>query len=811
MAETSRTTELIKTEIPITGMHCASCVARVENILNAVPGVSKVSVNLATNNATIFHQSCGLDFSAVATALAKGGYPAQLIATRLNITGMHCASCVANIEKSLLDIEGVAEATVNLTTGSGVIKHLAVDSLQDKINRVLDGSGYTAAITESGAESADPADIEIAELRKPLWLSIAAAIIAMALMADEHFHIFHLDPEISGHLQFVLATAVYFWCGKRFHRGLWHSLKRGSADMNTLISLGTSAAYFFSVVALFKPSLFPTSGGHPEFYFDTAIMIIALILLGRYLEARARLRSSQAIHRLLEARPDQANVVLNGTEIIKKAESLAVGDIVRVRPGERIPADGEIATGDSSVDESMLTGEPLPVEKHVGDQVTGGTINTTGSFDFRVTVPQSESRLTRIAELVREALSSKPAIQRLVDKIASVFVPIVIALSLLTLATWLIAGVEFIFALKSFIAVLIVACPCALGLATPVAIMVGVGRGANLGILFRSGDSLEQIGKVSTMFFDKTGTLTEGKFRVSKVHCHGLDEQAFVRLVAAVESRSEHPLARAVVEYAQAQQIVISETHEFVSYAGAGASGTVQGKHVLLGTEKFFQYRKISLDETAASVVTEKSNGRSLMYAAIDGKIAGFVTFEDTVRPEAPAAIQDLAALGVTTAIVTGDNQTAAEAVARRIGIISVKAELLPQQKLDAIAQAKSNGTIVGMVGDGINDAPALAAADVGIALSSGSAIAVESASVTLTGRDLRKVAQVIRLARATVRNIKQNLFWAFFYNLLTIPLAAGVFYPAFGIQLSPVVAAAAMSLSSVFVVTNALRLRRFR
>ncbi|MBK7092732.1 MAG: copper-translocating P-type ATPase [bacterium] len=639
----------------------------------------------------------------------------------------------------------------------------------------------------TGTQDSDPTDSEVAELRWPLLFSLASVAITMFIMAGEHFHFFHIDPEVSGHIQFVLATAVYFWCGKRFHLGLWHSLKRKSADMNTLISLGTSAAYFFSVVVLFKPSLFPATGGHSEFYFDTAIMIIALILLGRFLEAKARSRSSSAIRKLLEARPDEATIVVNGTEKQKRSEYLEIGDIVRVRPGEWIAADGEIIEGTGSVNESMLTGEALPVDKQTGDQVTGGTINTTGSFDFRVTTAQSESRLTKIAAMVRQALSAKPQIQRLVDKVASIFVPIVIGLSVVTLAIWLLAGAGFVFALKA-----------------------GIGRGAGMGILFRSGDSLEQIGKVSTMFFDKTGTLTNGAFRVVNMHGIRQSSESLLRLVASVESKSEHPLAKAVVEYAQEQGVAFASVSDFVSYAGAGAEGTVEGKRVLLGTAKFFQYRKIDLSALAADVDPELAHGRSLMFVAIDGTAAGFVTLADTIKPDASTAIHELSMLGITATMLTGDNQHSAQSVAREIGITNFKAELLPQQKLNAIAEAKSSGAIIGMVGDGINDAPALAAADIGIALSSGSDIAVESAAVTLTGSGLRKVPQVIRLARAIVRNIKQNLFWAFFYNVITIPVAAGALYPAFGIQLSPIIAAAAMSLSSIFVVTNALRLRRF-
>ena len=810
MATKSIADNKIRIELPVSGMHCASCVGRVEKLLQSQPGIDSASVNLATNSATIDYDAAKFDLPATVKALEAGGYPSNLRETQLTITGMHCASCVANIEAFLLEIPGIASASVNLTTGSGAIKHLDVPELQAKINNALKDSGYTATISSPGETAPDPADVEVEELRRPLLFSLMAAIVAMVLMAGDHFHLFHIDPEISGHLQFVLASVVYFWCGKRFHVGLWHSLKRLSADMNTLISLGTSAAYIFSVLVLFKPSVFATDQTHPEFYFDTTIMIIALILLGRYLEARARSRSSSAIRKLLESRPEEATIIVGGTESKKRSELLEIGDLVRVKPGERVPADGKIVLGASSIDESMLTGEALPVEKQVGDLVTGGTINTSGSFDFEVTTAQSESRLSQIAAMVRQALSSKPAIQRLVDKIAAVFVPIVVGLALLTMIAWLVSGAGFIFAFKTMIAVLIVACPCALGLATPVAIMVGVGRGAQLGVLFRSGDSLEQIGNIKKIFFDKTGTITEGAFHVAAIHAPGADEQSVVTAAAAVEVRSEHPLAKALVAYASEQKLLLPEVQEFMAYAGAGAGGVVAGKQILLGTEKFFAYRKIDLAGLADKVESEKALGRSLILAAIDGKLAGIVTFEDRIRSDAHAAIAELKSLGISSGLLTGDNRQAADRVAAEVGIEDVRAELLPHFKLNAINLAKGGGTIVGMVGDGINDAPALATADVGIALSSGSAIAVESASVTLTGRDLRRIPVMIRLARATVRNIKQNLFWAFFYNVITIPLAAGALVPLWEIQLSPVVAAAAMSLSSVFVVTNALRLKRF-
>jgi len=807
---TSATEGPARINLTITGMHCASCVARVEGIIKGVKGVTHVAVNLATNQAAIEYDPRNLRFEELAAALEAGGYPAALEETQIEVTGMHCASCVVRTEDFIKSIPGVVAAAVNYATGTGSIRHAAIPDLQAQLDTALAGSGYQARIVGALGELQDPAAAELASLKTPLIFSLIAAAITMLLMLLEHLERLPFSRATSGHMQLALATAVYFWAGRRFHQGLWSSLKHRTADMNTLISLGTSAAYWFSVAALVRPELFFAGQHHPELYFDSTVMIIALILLGRYLEAKAKARSSGAIRKLLNARPEQASVVRSGVETIVRPDDLVPDDIVRVRPGEKIAADGIIITGSGAVDESMLTGEALPVEKQVGDPVTGGTINSSGSFDFRVTTYQRDSRLARIAALVQQALTTKPAIQRLVDKVAAVFVPIVIGIAIVTLVVWLLAGAEFAFALKSLIAVLIIACPCALGLATPVALMVAVGRGAALGMLFRGGESLEQIGRVGKIFFDKTGTLTEGKFRVAAVHVVGIDEQQALAAIAAVENRSEHPLAKAFVEYSAAKSIAPPDVVDFIAYAGAGAAGVVDSKQVLLGTKKLFDHRKINLAELAPDYEQETALGRSVMLAAIDGRAVALVAFADVVKPQARPALDELRKLRITPAILTGDNQAAAGVVARELGVSEVHAELLPQQKLNAITAAKAEGTPVGMVGDGVNDAPALAIADVGIALSSGSDIAIESAAVTLSNNDLTKVPQVIRLARATRRNIQQNLFWAFFYNVAAIPIAAGVLYPAFGWQLSPMIAAAAMAFSSVFVVTNALRLRRF-
>jgi P-type Cu+ transporter len=797
--------------VPIEGVSCAGCIARVESTLRSIHGVFDATANLATRQATFSYDPHQVALEQVADQLRMAGYPPVTEETRIEITGMHCSSCVLNVEQQISSIPEVVSVEINYGSGTGVVHHVGATNLQEQLTVLFSGSGYQITVLASSTPSADPLARELAEIKRPLIFSLFAAIITMSLMAIEHFHIAHLDMTLSGYLQAALATVVYFWGGLRFHRGLWHSIRRRSADMNTLVSLGTSAAYWFSVAALFFPSFFQHGDKMPEYYFDSAIMIIALILLGRFLETKARSRSSAAITKLLKARPETATLINSGQEQTVPSVSLVPGDIVRVRPGERIAADGKIIRGSTAIDESMLTGESLPVDKTIGDDVTGGTINASGSIDFEVTTAQGDSRLSKIANMVTAALSTKPAIQKLADKVASVFVPIILALALLTLVVWLATGAEFAFALKSLIAILIIACPCALGLATPMAVMVGVGKAASLGILFKSGETFEQIAKLKVLFFDKTGTLTYGHFAVTSVETFGADESSLLRLAAGLESRSEHPLAKAVVTYAASKRVTIPDCDDFTALAGAGASGTVDGKVILLGTYKLMLARKVDTSAIETRHTQANDQGSTRILVAVDGRVQGFFALSDQIKPEAKDVIAQIKAFGITPAMITGDSKAAALRVGHEIGIEKIEAELLPQQKLMVIKNQNRDGATVGMVGDGINDAPALAAADVGIALSSGTEIAVESAAVTLTGHSIERVPTAIRLAKATLRNIKQNLFWAFFYNVAAIPIAAGVLYPIYQIQLSPAIAAAAMSFSSLFVVTNALRLRRFR
>lgn len=801
----------MKVDIPISGMSCASCVANVERIVKRVDGVQDASANLATQQATVEYDPRRVSLVDIVSALRQGGYPAEVLETSVAIAGMHCASCVTSVEKTITNIPGVVDVKVNIASETGRIRHVGVKDLESRLNALFRSGGYKVTIIADPSGSPAPGADETGGVRRPLLVSVVIALFLTGYMAAGHVGWIALKSPLSGLVQLPFAMIVYFWAGLRFHRGLIHAVKRRSPDMDTLISLGTSAAFWYSLIVLIWPRLFYDSPAQAEYYFDSTVMIITLILLGRFLEARAKSRSAAAIRKLLEARPADALVRREGVEVSVPSASLAPHDIVIVKPGAGIPADGKITTGNGSIDESMLTGEPLPIDKGSGEEVTGGTINISGSFDFMVTAYQSESRLNQIAELVMAALGSKPRIQRLVDRVAGVFVPVVIVIALSTLVVWLALGSTFPFALKALIAVLIIACPCALGLATPTAIMVASGRAASLGFYFKSAETLEQIGKLSTLFWDKTGTLTEGRFEVVAVKSLDLPQNDLLRIVAAVEQRSEHLLARAIVEYAGEQGVKPAKVDNFRSLAGIGAAGAVEGREVLLGTEQLMAQNDIDMNSLADVAEEQLQQGRTLVYVAIAGRLQGLIGLADKVKDDASDAVAAVKQLGIHNVMITGDNGSAAEAVAAKLGVDEIDAQLLPEQKLEIIKRRQEKGEFVGMVGDGINDAPALALADVGIALGSGSDIAIESALVTITSGEVGNVARVIRLARATLRNIKQNLFWAFFYNVLAIPIAAGVFYPVFKVQLSPIIGAATMACSSIFVVSNALRLRRFR
>jgi Cu+-exporting ATPase len=723
--------------------------------------------------------------------------------TELTVTGMHCAGCAARIEGELRQTKGVSAAAVNVATQRASVEYDPTELTIEGIAGVIRSIGYGAI--EKGQEEARVA----AERRERQSLyrrfafaaAVTAAILVLSLTSL-------LPPHIAPWVLLALATPVQFWAGWEFYRGAWVALRHRFADMNTLIAVGTSAAYGYSLVATLAPGI---GLGH-HLYYDTAAAIITLILLGRTLEARAKGRASEAIRRLAALQVKTARVLRDGRPQTVPIAEVVVGDIVLVRPGERLPVDGEVTRGQSAVDESMVTGESIPVEKAVGDAVTGGTVNLTGAFRFRATRVGAETVLARIIQLVEEAQGSKAPIQRVADRVASVFVPVVIGIAALTFVTWLIFGPSPVTAMVTAVAVLIIACPCALGLATPTSLLVGTGRGAEMGILIRSAEALEVAGRLDVVVLDKTGTITRGLPEVTDVlPAPGWAEQDVLRVAASVEGESEHPLGQAVVRDAHTREVEAEPVTDFSALPGLGVKGRVGGREVLAGTRKLLQQFLVDLGPVAEPAEALAEQGKTVIIVAADGAAAGVIGLLDVPKPEAAEAVVRLRKLGLRVVMLTGDNARTAEAVGRAVGIDEVRAEVHPHQKAGAVRELQAAGKRVAMVGDGINDAPALAAAEVGIAIGKGTDIAMEAAGVTLMRDDLRLVPEAIRLSRATLRNIRQNLFWAFIYNVIGIPVAAGVLYPFTGLLLNPMFAAGAMAFSSVSVVTNALRLRGYR
>ncbi len=804
--------------LPVEGMNCASCVRRVERALRGVEGVDAVSVNLATGYADV-RASGAVDRAALVRAVEAAGYGVPATATELAIEGMTCASCVGRVEQALKAVPGVTGASVNLATERASVRGVAeVAPLVAAIAR----AGYRAHPVGIGAEREGEADerrdTERRALKRDVILAAALALPVFLLEMGSHLipGVHHLiartiGVQTSWHIQFVLTTLVLAGPGLRFFRSGIPALVRLAPDMNALVSVGTLAAYAYSLVATFAPHLLPA--GTVNVYYEAAAVIVALILFGRYLEARAKGRTSAAIERLIGLQPRTARVRRAGALVEVPVGAVGVGDIVDVRPGERIPVDGELVDGGSFVDESMITGEPIPVAKAVGDALIGGTVNQQGAFAFRATAVGEATMLAQIIRMVEQAQGAKLPIQALVDRVTMRFVPAVFAVAALTFAVWLWVGPSpsLTFALVNAVAVLIIACPCAMGLATPTAIVVGTGRGAELGILFRKGEALQLLRDAAVVAVDKTGTLTEGRpaltdFRVTD----GFDRARVLARIAAVEAKSEHPIARAIVDAARAEGLDLPAVVDFESITGFGVKADVEGEAIHIGADRYM--RELGLDVAAFAAVAEQmgQEGKSPLYAAIGGRLAAVVAVADPIKPTTPAAIATLHRLGLRVAVLTGDNRRTADAIARRIGIDTVVAELLPADKVEAIRRLKAAHGRVAFVGDGINDAPALAEADVGIAVGTGTDVAIEAADVVLMSGHLGGVATAIALSRATIRNIRQNLFWAFAYNIALIPVAAGILYPLWGIMLSPVFAAGAMAMSSVFVLGNALRLRRF-
>ncbi|MCB5176171.1 heavy metal translocating P-type ATPase [Microvirga lenta] len=807
-------------DIPIEGMTCASCVGRVEKALRSVEGVASANVNLATGRATVSLASSPADPQTIAEAVRRVGYEPTDTKVELAVEGMTCASCVGRVEKALKRVPGVLDASVNLATERATIRFLGGADVVARMIEAVEQTGYEAKeirVDDQADRRHAAREAELSGLRRSLTIAAVLTLPIFLLEMGAHFVpgvdewlMATIGHQESWYLQFALTTLVLFGPGLRFFRKGVPALLRFAPDMDSLVVLGTSAAYGYSVVATFLPGLLPA--GTANVYYEAAAVIVTLILLGRYLEAKAKGRTSEAIKRLLGLQAKTARVVRDGQAMEIPLDQVLAGDVVQVRPGEKVPVDGQVIEGSSFVDESMITGEPVPVQKAEGAEVVGGTINKTGSFTFRATRIGADTVLAQIIRMVEQAQGSKLPIQALVDKVTAWFVPAVMAAAALTFLVWLVFGPEpaLSLALVNAVAVLIIACPCAMGLATPTSIMVGTGRAAELGVLFRQGEALQSLKEVGVVALDKTGTLTKGRPDLTDfVTAEGFSEQDVLRLVASVESRSEHPIAEAIVEGARRRGLALAATESFDAVPGFGVSATVEGHKVDVGADRFMTRLGHDVTMFGATAARLGDEGKSPLYAAIDGRLAAIVAVADPIKPSTPEAIAALHALGLKVAMITGDNRKTAQAIARQIGIDEVAAEILPDGKVEAVKRLREAHGRIAFVGDGINDAPALAEADIGLAIGTGTDIAIESADVVLMSGDVRGVVNAIALSKATIRNIRQNLFWAFAYNVLLIPVAAGVLYPVNGVLLSPMLAASAMALSSVFVVGNALRLRR--
>lgn len=808
--------------IGIDGMNCASCVGRVERALLAVDGVREAQVNLATEQARITLEPGADHLGEVVAAIRGAGYEPRTETVELAVGGMTCGGCVSSVEGKLRGVPGVEDATVNLATGKATVTVLAGAVSAQELIAAL-GERYPASrvddagthASESGSRHGDEANRLKRSLGIAALFTVPLFILDMGAMVIPPMHAFlqyTLGQQNLYYLFFLLATVVQFGPGLQFYRKGWPALTHGAPDMNSLVMLGTSAAWGYSVVATFLPQVLPAGTVHV--YFEASAVIITLIVFGRYLEAIAKGRTGEAIQRLLSLQARTARVQRDGEPVEIGIDEVVVGDVVVVRPGEKIPVDGQIVDGSSWIDESMVTGEPIPAQKETGSEVIGGTINRTGSFTFRATKVGADTLLAQIVRMVEQAQGSKLPIQALVDRFTAYFVPVVMAVAVLTFGIWMLAGPTpaLSFALVNAVAVLIIACPCAMGLATPTSIMVGTGKAAEMGVLFRRGEALQTLRNADMIALDKTGTLTRGRPELTDLEtAAGFDRTELLGLIGAAERRSEHPIGEALVDAARAAGATLQEPDTFDAEPGRGITAQVGGRCVQVGSARFMT--ELGLAPEVFRDIGERlaDEGKTPLYAAVDGRLAAIVAVADPVKDTTPAAIQALHAEGLRVVMITGDNRRTAEAIARRLGIDHVVAEVLPAGKVDAVKELQADGARVAFVGDGINDAPALAQAEVGIAIGTGTDIAIESAEVVLMSGDLRNVPNAIALSRATIRNIKQNLFWAFAYNTSLIPVAAGILYPAFGILLSPMFAAFAMAASSVCVLSNALRLKRFR
>ncbi len=815
---------MAKEILRIRGMTCAACVRRVETGIKSVDGVRDAAVNLAAGKVLVDYDAERVSLEEIRSRIEELGYeplevtplpPADVRKTTLFVGGMTCAACVRRVENALRDIPGVREAAVNFAASRATVTHHPLRVDVETLKKVLEETGYEflGVLDETPEDPVQEANRrELRDLRLRLIVGAALNVLIMAGSMP------HVVPFLSAVPQqwmlpalFVLTIPAVFWVGSRFLTGALKAARQKTADMNTLVALGALSAFFYSAAVTFFPDFFSRAGYELHVYYDGAAMIVTLVLLGRFLEMKARGRTSEAIKKLMQLAPRTARVLRGGQELEVPVDGLVPGDLIQVRPGERIATDGRLESGSSTVDESMLTGESMPVTKSTGSEVFAGTINQGGSFMFTATKIGTETVLAQIIRLVEEAQGSKAPIQRFADRVASIFVPVVMVLAVITFLVWgfLVKDADLSLALLNFVSVLIIACPCAMGLATPTAVMVGTGLGAESGILIKGGESLEKACHLTTVIFDKTGTLTKGKPEITDIlTVRGADQSTLLKWAASLEAVSEHPLARAIVSKARQDGERLQPVFEFQALAGLGARGEVEGREVLVGSARLLQEKGVETTSLAGEAEAMLSRGRTCVFVAVQGQAVGAVCLADAPRDSSREAVETLKAMGLNVSMITGDREQTARVVAGELGVQRVLAEVMPGEKAGEIRRLQESGEVVAMVGDGINDAPALAAADVGIAIGAGTDVAVEASDITLMRDDLRLVPAAVRLSALTMRIIKQNLFWAFFYNSLGIPVAAGVLYPFFGILLNPMFAAAAMALSSVSVVSNALRLR---
>lgn len=814
----------------ITGMSCVSCAAKIEKALSDIDGITNAVVNFAASKVTVEFAEQKVDFGALQKAVSSlGNYALEQEAEvgkqkvqkiEFEVIGMGSDHCAGVVKKGLLDTSGVISAETNFANKKAEVEFDSSVVNVEALKKVIDELGYEGIIKdkESVDTHREAMKVHLKKLKNRMIFAIVFSLPPLVLAMAHFIPAFGnaindvLPMRANFIIQFLFATPVIFWSGSGFFKGAFSALKHKTSDMNTLVAVGTGSAWIVSTFATFYPKFFINSDMQPEVYFEVGAIIIALILLGRYLEEKAKAGTSEAIKKLIGMQAKQALLLRDGKEVLVDISEVKEGDIIIVKPGEKIPVDGVIVEGHSSVDESMLTGESMPVSKKMDDKVYGATINKTGSFNFRALKVGKDTMLAQIIKMVEEAQGSKAPIQKLADYISSIFVPIVVLIAIITFIVWMIFGPTpaFNFALVNFVAVLIIACPCALGLATPTAIMVGTGKGAENGILIKNAESLEILHKVDSIIFDKTGTLTEGKPIVTSVStASGITKNELLGIAYGLEQKSEHSLALAIVEEAKKENLQPAQIEGFNAIEGKGVTALLNGKTLYLGSRRLMEEQKIDFNAMVNDMGKLEDEGNTVVHIARDNQYLGMIAIADTLKENAVEVIRSLHELGLEVAMLTGDNKKTAEAIAKKAGIDRVFAEVLPGDKVAKVKELQAEGKTVAMTGDGINDAPSLAQAHVGIAMGTGTDVAIESAGVTLLKGDLRKVLTAIKLSKATMRTIKQNLFWAFIYNSLGIPIAAGVLYPFFGLLLSPIFASAAMAFSSISVVTNSLRLKK--